>query len=103
MMNQSASPSFTQFTTQSNAPLTSSGFVTSDPFSALIQRLDIIDNKSTQLNGIQSSVNAITVRLDQIDKRVNDIEVKFKDIERNREYDSTNIEGIKKKHSEFDA
>jgi len=103
MMNQSASPSFTQFPTQSQVPLTSSVFVTSDQFSALIQRLDRIDNKLTQLDGIQSSVKAITVRLDQIDKRVNDIEVKFKDIERSREYDSKNIDEIKKKHSEFDA
>ncbi|KAH3863805.1 hypothetical protein DPMN_026805 [Dreissena polymorpha] len=43
------------------------------------------------------------VRLDQIDKRVNDIEVKFKDIEPSREYDSSDIEEINKKHSECDA
>ncbi|KAH3718492.1 hypothetical protein DPMN_061296 [Dreissena polymorpha] len=31
------------------------------------------------------------------------MEVKFKDIDRSREYDSKNIDEIKKKHSEFDA
>ncbi|KAH3833578.1 hypothetical protein DPMN_106889 [Dreissena polymorpha] len=90
---------FYQFSTQSQVPLAPSGFMASDRCSAFIQRLDRIDNSLTQLDGIQSSVNAITVRLDQIDQRVSKIDVKFNDIERRREYASTNIEEIKKTHS----
>ncbi|KAH3701893.1 hypothetical protein DPMN_076889 [Dreissena polymorpha] len=101
-MNQCASLSFTQFSTQSQVPLAPLDFVTSDQFSALIQRLDRIDNALKQLDGIQSSANIITVRLDQIDNRVSDIEVKLKDIERSREYDFKNIDS-KKTHSDVES
>ena len=74
-----------------------------EQFSALIQRLDNIDTKLTQLEGIQLSVNKITGRLDQMDLRIQNVECKMKGIEESREFDSTSVDEIKQKHIELDS
>ena len=74
-----------------------SQFVGNEQFSAMMERFDKLENKLSQLDSIKTSVDKITVRLDKLDSRVISLETKLAEIENSREYDSRNIDEIRKK------
>lgn len=77
--------------------------VTSDQFFTLIQRLDSIDSRLVQLDSIKSAVDKITVRLDNVDQKVIALDKQFTELERSRQFDSSNMEQIMKKQTEIDS
>ena len=68
-------------------------------FSTILQRLENIDTKLTQLDNIQVTVNKITTRLGSIDRKVNELEVKIKDMEVSRTFDNAAMVEIKSETS----
>jgi hypothetical protein len=73
----------------------------SDVFSLILQRLDSMDNKLAQLDSIQSSMKALTVRIDKMDQKINLLESKMKDIENSREFDGGMLDDFSKKQREL--
>jgi tetrahydromethanopterin S-methyltransferase subunit G len=80
--------------TQTYIPQSAAGNLQSDQLSVIIQRLEKIDNKLTQLETIQSTVNKITERLESLDRRVSTIESRMHDIEQSRMFDSQSLDDI---------
>ena len=86
-----------------NTPPTYLNLTGNDQFSTLLSRLDVIDSKLSQLDGIQKSVKSINSRLDKIDTKVTSLESKIIDVEKSREFDSSSIDEINHKQKEIET
>lgn len=99
MQMNSASPVFSP----NNTPSTPVNNTQMDMFTMIIQRLDSMDKRLSQLDSIQSSVKNITVRIDTIDQKVTNLEAKIKDIESSHQYDSGTLDELYKNQKEIDS
>ncbi|KAH3787214.1 hypothetical protein DPMN_165334 [Dreissena polymorpha] len=69
--------------------------------SSILDRLNSMDNKLSQLDKIQSCVSAITSRVDKLDKGISDIEVKIKDFEKSCDFSGGAIGDITKQQQQL--
>ena len=73
-----------------------------DIVAQLFQRLDMMDKKPGQLHTIQSTLQNVTVQLNDVSTRLKTVETKVGDIERSRTFDSQMLDDIKSKQREMD-
>lgn len=69
----------------------------------ILNKLEGIEQKLSQLDSIQSTVRNITSRLINIDEKVQSLEMKMMELEISRSYDSQCVEEISKKQTEIDS
>lgn len=79
-LNQGSPHNINQYTKQTIPP-------PGDQFSVVLQRLDNIDKRLSQLDLIQSTVEKITDGLQKLDQRVSAMETKMVDLEHSRDFD----------------
>ena len=65
-----------------------------------MNRFDEIEKKLSQLDNIDRSVQKIICRLDKIDTKVQNFEKIVADVEKSRQFDSSNITDIQRKQDE---
>ena len=80
-------------------PLSQQSQVNIDPFSLILQRLDRVDSRLSQLDTIQSSVNTIIGRLNDIDQKVIMFDRRLTELENSRQFDAANMDDIRKQQS----
>lgn len=104
MAMNSASPVFTQF----NTPVTPTNMNSQQSMditgmlSMLIQKVDILDTKLTQLETIQSTVNGLTGKMNTLSQKISTLETKFEECERSRIFDSQLLDDINKKQKDME-
>ena len=77
------------YTPTYNTPPTYYNLTGSDQFLTILNRLEMIDKRLSQLDAVENSVKSINVRLDKLDSKVTNLEKTVTDIERSREFDSS--------------
>ena len=70
--------------------------------SLILQRLDSVDSKLTQLDKIQSCVSNLTDRMNKIEQKINEFDKKMNDYEQSRIFDSSMMEDIVKKQRDIE-
>lgn len=73
-----------------------------DVLSAILQRLDSMDQKLGQLDYIQSCVSAITVRVNNVEQKLEDFEKRMVEIENSKTFDASILVEIQNKQKELD-
>ena len=68
----------------------------------LFGRLDMMDKKLGQLNSIQSTLQNVTIQVNDVSTRLKSVETKVGDLERSRTFDSKTLDDIKGKQREMD-
>ena len=80
----------------------SQNVLSGDVVAQLFQRLDMMDQKLGQLQSIQSTLQNVTVQVNEVSTRLKTVESKVGDIERSREFDSKMLDDIKGRQREMD-
>ncbi|XP_052242307.1 uncharacterized protein LOC127852388 [Dreissena polymorpha] len=84
-------------------PATPSPPPSSDILSSILERLNSVDKKLSQLDQIHQTVSGIVLRIDNIEQRMNSFETRMKELEKSCDFSGNMIENITKKQSEFDS
>ena len=66
-----------------------------------MNRFDEIEKKLSKLDNIDKSVQKINCRLDKINTKVQNLEKIVADVEKSRQFDSSNITDIQRKQGEI--
>jgi len=74
-----------------------------DILATILDRLNSMDNKLSQLEKIQSSVSAMNIRIDKVDKRISDIESRITEVEKSCEFSGSAAEDISNKQKQLDT
>lgn len=73
-----------------------------DIAATIMQRLDSMDKKLSQLDTIQESITKVTKRLNTMDSKINKMESQIHDLEKSKEFDGGFLDEITKKQTEID-
>ena len=74
-----------------------------DVWVRILDRLDTMDRKLTQLDSIQVSVNKITDQVYTMNTKINSLEAKMANVEQSREFDSKSIDLLQEKQNKIDS
>jgi hypothetical protein len=85
------------------APSTPSPMPSSDVLSAILDRLNAVDKKLSQLDQIQQTVSSIVSRIDKMEIRITNFESRIKDVEKSCDFSGSAIENLTKKMTEYDS
>ena len=80
----------------------SQSVLSGDVLAQLFGRLDMMDKKLGQLHSIQSTLQNVTVQVNDVSTRLKSVETKVCDLERSRTFDSKTLDDIKGKQREMD-
>ncbi|KAH3714626.1 hypothetical protein DPMN_057311 [Dreissena polymorpha] len=84
-------------------PTSSSPLPSSDILSSILERLNYVDKKLSQLDQIQQTVSGIVSRIVKIEQKMNYFETRIKELEKPCDFSGNMIENLTKKQSEFDS
>lgn len=73
-----------------------------DVVAQLFGRLDMMDKKLGQLQSIQSTLQNVTVQVNDVSTRLKSVETKVGDLERSRTFDSKTLDDIKGRQRDMD-
>ncbi|KAH3828348.1 hypothetical protein DPMN_130305 [Dreissena polymorpha] len=68
----------------------------SDILSAILDRLNAVDKKLSQLDQIQQTVSSIVSRIDKMAQQIPNFESRIKDVEQSCDFSDSAIENLKK-------
>jgi chromosome segregation ATPase len=85
-----------------HTPVSNRSQVNFDPFTLILQLLDSVDSRLSQLYTIQSTMKAMTGRLNAIDEKLKTLDTRVTEVESSRGFDSASMEEIQSKQREID-